>query len=155
MTSRVWKAAAAVVCACGLMTASVAPVHAVNVDDKGYVWIKGNTYKQTSDGCGLKGLGNQLQFRINGEWVTVAKGKEKVSSKCKGLGAFKYVTTYKFTVRNVGIPVPGERATLLEVREIWTAYGEPKKNEFTKYVYRNAQDHKNDLLDCLMDPTSC
>ncbi len=134
---------------------TVVPAQAVNVDDKGYVWIKGQTYEQTADGCGLKGLGKQLQFRVDGKWVTVAQGKEKISSKCKGLGPYKYVNTYKFTVKTVGIPVPGERATLLEVREIWTAYGKPQKNEFTKYVYRNAEDHEKDLLDCLFDPDSC
>lgn len=129
--------------------------HAVNVDDPSRVWIKGQTYKQTSDGCALPGLGAVLQFRVNGEWTTVAKGKEKASKKCRGYGAFKYVTTYTFTVKHLGIPIPGERPTLLEVRETWTAYGKPQKNEFTKYVYKSARDHELDLLDCLTDPTKC
>jgi len=121
------------------------------VDDQDTVWIYGDKMVVWSDGCGLKNLKSKLQIKEAGEWVTVAKGKEvnKKKTACKDNGRFRYQTRYKFTLDMLGQPVPGERYSQLQVREVWKAYGKRQKNVFVKKVYLNEEDLARDLLDTL------
>lgn len=124
---------------------------AVDVDDPDRGWVYGKSYKQWSDGCGMPGLNMKLQVKERGKWVTIAKGKEinkkRSSCKKKDYGKFNYKTRYKFTLDVLGEPVPGERYTELQVREVWTAYGKPQKNAFVKTVYKSEEDLAKDIAD--------
>jgi len=121
------------------------------VDDQDTVWIYGDKMVLWKDGCALKNLKSKLQIKEEGKWVTVAKGKElnRRKTACKGNGPFRYKTRYKFTLDILGQPVPGERYSQVQVREVWTAYGKPQKNVFVKKVYLNEEDLARDLLDTL------
>ena len=145
--------------AAGILALSVAaagPVGAVDMDDDTRVWVKGETYRQTAEGCASKGVKSPLlQFRVDGKWITVARGKLVPVKRCAGSKEFRYAVTFTFTVRHVGVPIPGERETLLEVRHTWNANGKAWKDTFSKYVYRSSADHEADLLDCLFDPYEC
>ena len=128
-----------------------APVHAVDVNDDGRVWIYGDKYTQTTDGCVAKGINQVLQAKVDGRWVTVAKGKEIRNQQCVADGSYPYKTRYRFTVDWLGSPVPGEGYTLAEMRQTWFFDGKKRAKYFTKQIFPSAKAHKEALLQGFLD----
>jgi len=134
----------------GLFVSAAVPSLADTVDDSGTAWVYGTKYSLATDSCGLKGMNQILQVKRDGKWATISKGIQRKSKAiCAEYGKFAYVTTYRFTLEDLGNSVPEERYRLLEVREIWRAYGKPQSNVFTKQVYPNKEAQVQDFLDVL------
>jgi hypothetical protein len=136
------------------ITVSAAPAataaESIYVSESGYVWIYGNTYKQTSGSCfGSWWLGraNSLQVRgDSGKWVTLDSSSKYVKdSDCTR--KYPYTTVYRFTLTELGDRVDGDEYQL-EAREV---LADGTKKYFTKTVYPSRDAHAQMLSDTLMD----
>lgn len=116
------------------------------------VWIVGSNVNGYSCWSLSSNQVPSLQIRVRGKWVTKSKAKLTKNSKlCES--KFPWLATYSWIVDELGTPSKKNRAYDLFARQRipktknFKGYVSPP---FLKQVYRNREEHMNDLLDAFL-----